>query len=70
MIEDGVTGRLVAQRDPEALAEAIMALAADRDQALALAEAGRTRVAALFDPATNTQAICNFFASIPTRRHN
>ncbi|MYL83931.1 glycosyltransferase [Desulfovibrio aerotolerans] len=70
VIEDGVTGRLVAQRDPEALAEAIMALAADRDQALALAEAGRARVAALFDPATNTQAICDFFASIPTRRHS
>ncbi len=65
VVEDGVTGRLVRQRDPEALAEAIMDLAADRARALALAEAGRDRVAAMFDPETNTRAILDFFASMP-----
>ncbi|MHC1790673.1 glycosyltransferase family 4 protein [Solidesulfovibrio sp.] len=69
VIEDGVTGRLVAQRDPEAIAEAVMALIADRDAALALAEAGKTRVAALFDPEANTRSILDFFATIPTRRN-
>lgn len=70
VIEDGVTGRLVRQRDPEALADAIMALAADRDQALAQAAAGRDRVAALFDPAANTRAILDFFAAMPGRRRS
>lgn len=70
VIEDGVTGRLVPQRDPEAIADAVMALAADRQAALAMAEAGKERVAAMFDPETNTQAILDFFASIPTRRHS
>jgi glycosyltransferase involved in cell wall biosynthesis len=64
VIEDGVTGRLVPQRDPEALADAIMDLAADRDRALALAEAGRRRVREMFDPATNTRAILDFYASL------
>ncbi|EFL50694.1 glycosyl transferase group 1 [Solidesulfovibrio fructosivorans JJ]] len=62
VVEDGVTGRLVGQRDPGALADAIMALAADRDRAVAMAEAGRKRVAAMFDPETNTRSVLDFFA--------
>ena len=65
VIEDGVTGRLIRQRDPEALADAVMALAADRDAALAMAAAGRDRVAAMFDPEANTRAILGFFAAMP-----
>lgn len=68
VIEDGVTGRLVRQRDPEALADAIMDLAADRDRALALAEAGRERVTTMFDPETNTRSILDFFAAMAARR--
>lgn len=68
VIEDGVTGRLVPQRDPAALADAIMDLAGDRARALAMAEAGRDRVAAMFDPETNTRAILDFFAAMPGRR--
>ena len=64
VIEDGVTGLAVPQRDPEALAEAIMAMAADRDRALTLAEAGRQRVRAMFDPAANTRAILDFYARL------
>jgi glycosyltransferase involved in cell wall biosynthesis len=67
VVEDGVTGRLVPQRDPGALADAIMDLAADRDRALVLAEAGRQRVAAMFDPQTNTRAILDFFAATSGR---
>lgn len=68
VVEDGVTGRLVAQRDPEAIADAVMALAADRPAALTMAEEGKKRVAAMFDPETNTRSILDFFASLPRRR--
>ena len=68
VVEDGVTGRLVAQRDPEAIADAVMALAADRQAALAMAEEGKKRVAAMFDPETNTRSILDFFGSLPRRR--
>lgn len=66
VIEDGVTGRLVPQRDAEALADAIMDVASDRDRALALAAAGRERVRTMFDPATNTRAMLDFYASLAT----
>jgi glycosyltransferase involved in cell wall biosynthesis len=68
VVEDGVTGRLVAQRDPEAIADAVMALAGDRQAALTMAEEGKKRVAAMFDPETNTRAILDFFANLPRRR--
>ncbi|HML54695.1 MAG TPA: glycosyltransferase family 4 protein [Solidesulfovibrio magneticus] len=68
VVEDGVTGRLVAQRDPEAIADAVMALAGDRQAALTMAEEGKKRVAAMFDPETNTRAILDFFGSLPRRR--
>lgn len=67
VVEDGVTGRLVRQRDPEALADAIMDLAANRDRAVALAAAGQARVAAMFDPETNTRSILDFFAEATAR---
>ena len=67
VVEDGVTGRLVRQRDPEALADAIMDLAADRDRAVAMAQAGCERVARMFDPETNTRSILDFFAQTAAR---
>ncbi|MEA4858655.1 glycosyltransferase family 4 protein [Solidesulfovibrio sp.] len=62
VVQDGLTGRLVRQRDPEALADAIMDLAGDRDRAVAMAQAGKARVAAMFDPEANTRSILEFFA--------
>ena len=38
-----------------------MALAGDRALALALATAGQKRVREMFDPATNTRAILDFY---------
>ncbi|MHC1713274.1 MAG: glycosyltransferase family 4 protein [Solidesulfovibrio sp.] len=70
VIEEGVTGHLVPQRNPEAIADAVMALAGNRECALTLAAAGRDRVAALFNPATNTQAILDFYAAMPGRRRS
>ncbi|MGH9366506.1 MAG: glycosyltransferase family 4 protein [Thermoanaerobaculia bacterium] len=46
VVEDGVTGLLVPPRDPEALAGALVALAADPGRARAMGDAGRRAVAA------------------------
>ncbi len=48
VVQDGVTGRVVPPRDPEALAEAIRSLLADRERCQALGRAGRARVEAEF----------------------
>ena len=51
------TGILIEQRDPRALAEAIRTLATNRQQALAMAEAGKRLVRRMFNPQTNIQAL-------------
>lgn len=43
IIADGITGRIVPTRDPEALAKVILELAADRDLCRSYARAGRER---------------------------
>ena len=48
IIEDGVSGRLVAPRDPDALAGALIAIAGDRELRDRLAKGGRVRVADAF----------------------
>jgi glycosyltransferase involved in cell wall biosynthesis len=48
MIVDGVTGTLVAPHDPASLADAIAALARDREKAWAYGQAGRERALDLF----------------------
>ncbi len=65
VVVDGRTGRLVPQRDPAALARAVKELAADRDKAVAMAEAGRERVLRMFDPEKNTQALFRLFQDFP-----
>lgn len=49
LIEDGISGRLVPRRDPQALAAAIGALLADPARARELGEGGRERRRAEFD---------------------
>jgi len=48
VVEHGVTGLLVPPRDPEALAQAIIALLQDRERAEAMGQAGRARVEKYF----------------------
>jgi colanic acid/amylovoran biosynthesis glycosyltransferase len=48
-VTDGVEGRLVAARDPDALAAAVLELAADARVRVAMGERGRHRVVADFD---------------------
>ncbi len=53
VVEDGVTGLIVPQRDPDALAGAILRLKADPEAARAMAEAGTARVRDLYDTERN-----------------
>jgi glycosyltransferase involved in cell wall biosynthesis len=48
IVEDGVNGRLVPPRDPDALARALIAIAGDRDERDRLARGGRNRVVSAF----------------------
>ena len=51
-VADGVTGRLVPPEDADALARALAELAADRERARRMGEAGRRRIEADFDIST------------------
>ncbi len=61
IIEDGVTGSLVRQRDPEALADAILEMVKDRERALAMARCGGQRVQAEFDASANHRRIMELY---------
>lgn len=50
VIEDGVTGLLIREKDSGAIAAAVERFARDRDGAVAMAERGRTKVRQMFDP--------------------
>jgi colanic acid/amylovoran biosynthesis glycosyltransferase len=50
VIENERTGLLIPEKDPEAIAEAVIRMVEDRDRALAMAERGRARVREMFDP--------------------
>lgn len=50
VIRDGITGLLVPQNDPGALAEALLEMTRDRTRALRMAEAGRDLAREMFHP--------------------
>src|SRR6202035_1118936 len=51
LVDDGATGRVVAQGDQDAWASALVDLLGDRERARAMGEAGSTHIAGLSDPA-------------------
>jgi colanic acid/amylovoran biosynthesis glycosyltransferase len=67
IIADGVTGYLVQQRDPSALADAIQRTVMDRERALDLAARGRQKVLAEFDAEANQRRIMDLYAAALTR---
>ncbi len=63
LIQDGVTGCLVAEKDPAALAEAIERLLRDPAQRAALARAGRQVVLDRFDRSRNIHQLVDIFTA-------
>jgi glycosyltransferase involved in cell wall biosynthesis len=69
LVEDGVTGKLAEQGNPESLRAAILAVLADPESARERARAGRTRVEEEFDVARSAEVLTERFLSTePTAR--
>jgi starch synthase len=64
VVEHGVTGMLVTEREPAALADAVLALLARADLGAALGRAGRERALANFDPAVAAQRYLDIYQSV------
>jgi glycosyltransferase involved in cell wall biosynthesis len=61
VIDDGVTGKLIPPRDPQAIAEAVVQMLRHRDAALVMAEQGRARVLQQFNPEDNHRRVLELF---------
>jgi len=68
IVRDGETGMLVPPRDPDALAEALLALLAEPARRTAMGRAGRARVDAVFDIRHHVGAMEALFEEILTAR--
>jgi colanic acid/amylovoran biosynthesis glycosyltransferase len=64
VIQDRVTGLLVPQKDPAALANAIITMVGDRESALEMAERGRSLVLREFDPKRNHGKILELYRTL------
>ncbi len=64
LIVDNVTGLLVPEKNPAALADAVRRLVADRAAALSLAVRGRDRVREQFDPERNHRHVLELYAEL------
>jgi colanic acid/amylovoran biosynthesis glycosyltransferase len=64
LVEDGVTGRLVPERDPQALADAVSNLIAHPDKSTQLATAGRERVLNEFTASKNAARLITLFENV------
>jgi glycosyltransferase involved in cell wall biosynthesis len=64
VIQDRVTGLLVPQKDPAALANAIITMVGDRESALEMADRGRSLVLREFDPERNHGKILELYRTL------
>jgi len=61
LIEDDITGLLIPEKDPPAIARAVMRMIGNRQSAVDMAERGRSRVLKQFDPKKNTELILRLY---------
>ena len=66
VIQDGVTGFLVPEKNPAALAKAIIKMVGDRKSALEMAERGRSLVLKEFDPDRNHGKYLELYSTLTT----
>ena len=64
VIRNGETGLLVRQKDPHALAKAILTVLGNRETALKMAEKGRSLVQELFDPERNHKNVFDLYSNV------
>jgi glycosyltransferase involved in cell wall biosynthesis len=64
LVENNVTGLLIPEKDPGAIADAVVSLIRDRKRALEMAERGQSRVWDLFNPETNHRKVFELYREI------
>jgi len=69
LVENGVTGFLVAERDPQILAERLAELAAPSERWAAMAAAGRARVEREYDIERLNDRLVTLFAGLTAERN-
>ncbi len=67
LIEDGITGLLIREKDSTAIARAVVKLTRNRASALAMAERGRAKVRDLFDPERNHKKVLELYQTLVAR---
>ena len=68
LVEDGVSGRLVSERDPDALADAVAEILAKGDEAARIGRAGRRRVQDAFDVSASAARLRELIAQAGRRK--
>jgi rhamnosyl/mannosyltransferase len=68
MVEDGVTGYVVAPRAPDELAAALRKLLTDSRNSRAMGAAGRRRVEERFSAAATARRVCEVYDEASGRR--
>ena len=64
LVEDGVTGLLIPQRDPQAVERAILWSLSNRERSVEMAERGRARVLDQFDPRRNHALVLRLYEEL------
>jgi len=67
-VENEVTGLLISEKNPEAIANAVVSMTSDRQSAIEMAERGRAKVLKQFNPEINHKRVLELYqALIPTK---
>jgi colanic acid/amylovoran biosynthesis glycosyltransferase len=64
LIEDGATGLLIPEKNPEAIADAVLRMGADRQAAIEMAERGRAKILTQFNPEINHKRVLEIYQQL------